>query len=570
MKFKCNYYEGDVIENILNKYDITKEQLNRPTKKYKKGYNNMDKAVERITKSIENKDNIGVLVDDDCDGFTSGAVMTSYFRKFNLNVIPFFHKGKIHGLSTDVINEINNSKINLLIIPDASSSDTRLNEIENIDVVILDHHLFDVDVTNDRIIRVNNQDPQNIDADTNLTGVGMVYRTLQNLDKKLLTEHSDDDLDLVALGQVGDSSDYSENEIRWIVNNGLKNINNKLLRVILKDRLARKENVTGRDCSFEVIPYINAVARIGSLEEKSKLFDGLCQDKKYDEVHKVMKKRKDRKTGRFHNVEETYNGYELLFEELEKIKKKQNKIVENFLKSSIKKIYSEGGVVIAESDDPSLSSLTGLITAKLTSKFNKPAILVHSNNGKNVYTGSIRGREEVITSLKNWCENTRLFDWVQGHDNASGCQLRADNISKLVDKAKDVRNIEELEVDYLSNNISKKTIKEIYKNRKYFGGKVKYPKIGLTNKVFDKKYINMRGEKTLILQDKKEGVDYIVFNVSEKVKKELLSGFNSKVTVSIFGETGINNWLGRQIPQVIVNRIEVVKNTIKIDDDFDF
>ena len=566
MKLVSYNNHTNVIEGILERYGVSREDLINPSSSYKKGYFDMDRATDRIVGCVKSNEKVGILVDDDCDGFTSSAVMVSFLNKVGKNVQTFFHDGKQHGLNMGLIKLMKESGITLLIIPDASSSDELLVELPEVDIIILDHHLFESEVPQN-VIRVNNQNPKNTDSNTNLTGVGMVYRTIQVLDEKLNTNYSGSDIDLVAVGQIGDSSDYSEQEVRWIVNEGLKNLNNKLIKTMLAERIGRGDKITGRDLSFEVIPYINAVTRVGTLGQKEALFKGLCQSSEYDIIHKVIKRRKNKTTRKFQQVEEERTGYELLYEELQKIKKNQAKLIESFLQTNIEEIYIEGGVVVAKGTQGLIKGLTGLITAKLTSKFGKPVILVSPDEEGVNYTGSIRGKEGLLNSLKDWCEGTGLFDWVQGHDNAAGCQIKGENLKELVRKTKDVETIEEIEVDYLSNTISTRTIREIYNNREFFGGRVEYPKVGIVRKTFDKNNIIARGETMLILQDKLENVDYVIFNVSRQVREGLLNNFSRTITVDIYGEPGINHWGGKVVPQVIVNRIEKDTNNSF---DFDF
>ena len=63
----------------------------------------------------------------------------------------------------------------------------------------------------------------------------MVYKFCQALDATLDKSYADEFLDLVAIGQVGDISDISENEVRNLVFSGLKNIKNKFIKTVLSD-----------------------------------------------------------------------------------------------------------------------------------------------------------------------------------------------------------------------------------------------------------------------------------------------------------------------------------------------
>ncbi len=567
MNFLCNNKNNNLIEGILNKYGLTKEMLDNPTSKCAKGYNNMELGLTTILEIIREGKIIGILTDDDCDGFTSSVVMNNYLERLGVKPLIFFHEGKKHGLTEDVIIDINSKNIDLLIMPDAGSSDAMFDRLNNnIKVIVLDHHLFNGEVP-DNVIRINNQDILNEESNPNLTGVGMVYRFIQNLDMLLATNYSDEDVDLVALGQIGDSSDISNAEIRFIVNKGLHNINNKFILTILKDRLERKEKITPRDLSFEVIPYINAVARIGSKEEKINLYKGLKQSPSFEEYETKKRRKKNRSTGKFEYIDYKYTGYDKLYQELILIKKRQNTIIDDTLKQTIVSVEKDGGVVLAKMEEGENRGLTGLIANKMTTIFNKPTILLLPNE-EGGYTGSIRGKETVVKNLKDWCESTNTFNWVQGHENAAGCSIDEDKIDELIEKTKEIETVKTLEVDYLGNNITKKIIKEVYDNRRYFGGKVAYPKVGIKNKTFLKRNIQMRGEKTLVLYDEREEIDYIIFNITEELKRDLSKGFGATITVDIFGEPSVNYFRGRQNYQIVVNKIERIEKNNKFDFDF--
>lgn len=107
---------------------------------------NIEEAVSLFMKHFNQKNKIGILVDEDPDGFCSAAMMYSYIKQMDSDypVDYILHgRAKAHGLSDDVKIL---SDIDLLIIPDAGTNDK--NEIKHInedgiDILILDHHELD-------------------------------------------------------------------------------------------------------------------------------------------------------------------------------------------------------------------------------------------------------------------------------------------------------------------------------------------------------------------------------------------------------------------------------------------
>src|SRR5699024_2917866 len=170
-----------------------------------------------------------------------------------------------------------------------------------IDFIVLDHHevlpesIEHLNTTENGVV-VNNQ---LLDMNKNYTGVGMVYiflkyvNSLENLDLDI-----DKYLDLVALGQVADVSNVADKEIRYYVTKGLNNINNLFIKSVMERK--GLQEMTGRDASFSIISMINAVTRIGSLEDKRELFDALVSESLETTTVEVRKKNKS--TGKFDKI----------------------------------------------------------------------------------------------------------------------------------------------------------------------------------------------------------------------------------------------------------------------------
>lgn len=86
------------------------------------GENLLRAATAELIKTIKEDNNAFVLIDSDCDGFTSSAILINYlynlFPSWVENKLEYYiHSGKQHGLS-DCISEIS-EKNKLIIIPDA-------------------------------------------------------------------------------------------------------------------------------------------------------------------------------------------------------------------------------------------------------------------------------------------------------------------------------------------------------------------------------------------------------------------------------------------------------------------
>ena len=122
----------------------------------------VDRATITLAKAIQGNKETLVLVDCDCDGYTSAAILINYlydlFPSFVENHLKFYlHEDKTHGLS-DCMDYIDANGFELIIIPDAASNDyeyhKQLKE-KGIDIIILDHHEAPY-ISEDAIV-INNQ-----------------------------------------------------------------------------------------------------------------------------------------------------------------------------------------------------------------------------------------------------------------------------------------------------------------------------------------------------------------------------------------------------------------------------
>ena len=117
-------------------------------------------AASVLKRAIDSQSDICVVVDCDCDGYTSSAILINYLYDldpdFTENHVHYYmHEGKQHGLS-DCMDWIEDISPSLVIIPDAGSNDIKyLQQLEDndIDVIILDHHEIE-DKKKDEVLQI--------------------------------------------------------------------------------------------------------------------------------------------------------------------------------------------------------------------------------------------------------------------------------------------------------------------------------------------------------------------------------------------------------------------------------
>ena len=214
-----------------------------------------------------------LLVDCDCDGFTSSAILYSYLRRIkpDVKIQIGIHEGKQHGLEDqmEVIGEVEN--LGLIVTPDAGSNDIDYHKQIDVPVLVLDHHILESEVL-PHVIVVNNEASKEY-PNKALTGAGVVFQFCRYLDKIFGTSYANDYMDLAALGIIGDMGSLLTLENRYIVKNGLENIKNSFFSTLCeKQSFSMGGKITPMTVAFYVVPLINAMVRFGKEEEKERMF----------------------------------------------------------------------------------------------------------------------------------------------------------------------------------------------------------------------------------------------------------------------------------------------------------
>lgn len=518
-------------------------------------FDNIEKARDVFVKHVENKNIIDLLVDCDVDGFTSASNIYQYTKQINPNIEIrcFIHKGKAHGLSefVDVMCE-DDSK--LVIIPDAGSEDSK--ECEKLiksgkDVIILDHH--SIDASDNPAIVVNNQLSNKI-TDKAMTGVGITYKFTKLLDKYYGVNYADDYLDLVALGMVGDRADVVNLQTRYLILKGLEQIRNKVnknkfISVLVDAQMYSMDNkITINGIGFYVCPLMNSMIRLGEYEDKCYMFEALCNSDK-------MLDRKVRGKG---VVNMTIQEYVL--KACQSSNRKQKKITEESaaaLSEEIKQFnLNKLPILVCNAKDNVDSNSTGLIANRLADQYQRPCLLMRRKG--DVCRGSGRGSDKCeILNFNQWCKDTGLFNKVEGHPNAFGCEIYFENTNKLFSLLSTMRKIDEPTYHvynvYEANQIHDQIIKNVAKWDGIWGNTVSEPIFLIKNVPCNKYSLYLLGAK----QNKIEFVYHNIKFVKQTRGSSLASLYKEIISIGdnfefdIIGRFSIDYKSGK-VAQVIV------------------
>lgn len=397
----------------------------------------IDDAVEMYLHHIKNNSKIAVLVDVDVDGFTSAALLINYtnlqkkfgdWQESTCELVPVFHQGKIHGLDdTEMMRRIRDEvKPDLFVIPDASGSKAQYKALTDlgIDILVLDHHdTEEKGFGNEKVVVVNNQHSYEY-TNKDFSGVGIVWQFCRALDEVLTFVCADNFIDLVAVGNIGDVMDMRSDETRYLCNLGMSReyINSQLIQFLRASAYSMRDGkYNPHTISFNVVPYFNAVCRIGEMSDKEMLFKCLIDE---DALTMVQ----SGKRGHSEDVLLVEEGWRLATNAKGRQDTRKNKLADMVDKVINEEALFGNQVIVLAFDDfkEEYRALSGLTCNKLIEVYDRPVILAFKNEDGS-YSGSVRAPDNIpaYANFRKQCLESRLFKYASGHPLAFGVGFNA-------------------------------------------------------------------------------------------------------------------------------------------------
>ena len=483
----------------------------------------MDKAVERIIKAINNQEKVMIYGDYDVDEITSITVLKKFLEERGLKTGHYIPNRleEGYGLNENAIRSIAEQKYTLMITVDCGISGIEEVELANqlgIETIITDHHEQSESLPNAyAIINAKRKDSQY--PFRGLAGCGAVFKLIQAISLRLGLEEKEflKYLDIVCVGTISDIVPLVD-ENRVIAKLGLKLVaqtrNIGLRELILQSGYKKIDSNT---ISFGVAPRINACGRMGYQEEALDLF----LTNNIEEARKI--------TARL-------NSYNL------ERQTKEKDIFEQAIKELEKEDIEKLNTIVLSGDNWH-HGVIGIVASKLTEKFYKPTILICFED--NIGKGS--GRSLPGFDLHEaLVETSAYLEKYGGHEMAVGLSLKKEkyNDFKLafeeIAKSKNIQQIiPVIKIDSIitAKDVNKKTIQDL-EMLEPFGEKNKNPIFVYKNLKIDSIRALSEGKHLkLTLKDDNLLINAIGFNLGY-LSEEYLIGDK----IDIAGNLEINKY----------------------------
>ena len=491
----------------------------------------MEKAVDRINKAVENKENITIYGDYDVDGITSITLLKNFFANSNIDVKTYIPNRleEGYGLNKDAIREISYSDTSLIITVDCGI--TGIEEIEyakqiGIDVIVTDHHEPGEEIP-DCIAVVDAKRKDSKYPFNQLAGCGIAFKLMQALAIrwKLPEKEYLKFLDIAAIGTISDIVPLVD-ENRVIAKLGLmlvERTNNIGLKTLID--LCGFKKIDSTMVSFGLSPRINACGRLGHADEALELF--LANDK--NTTVKLAKKMNEYNTARQQVERKIYD------EAVEEIIKEKDK------------------PVIVLGKEGWHHGVAGIVSSKITDEYFKPSILICFEGDEGKGSGRSIPGFDLHEALMQCSEYLEKFG---GHSMAVGITIKKDKFedfknaftkyaeSKNISEIVPVINIER-KVDL--RDISLENVKELQKLEP-FGEQNKMPLFLIENlKIVSIRSLSEGKHLKILLKQDNFFIDAIGFNMGD-----LTAHYKIEDRVDIVGTIDVNVFNGNESVQITI------------------
>ena len=543
-----------------------------------------------LIKHINNDDKAFIIVDSDCDGYCSSAIFLNYlnrhFPHWIQNQVEYFmHDGKQHGLGDINIGDLIQRGFKLVICPDSASNDYEQHQAlkeHGIDVLVLDHH--EAEKVSEYACIINNQ---LCDYPTkSLCGGAVVYKFCCYIDKLMGTNYAIDYEDLTALALIGDMMNMKDFETHYLTKDGLQRIRNPFFQeMVTRQHYKLDNNMTPFGIAFYVVPYINAMTRSGTLEEKYLIFEAMLEWRADEMIPSTKRGFKGTFEKRVEQAGRT------CFNVKSRQKKNQDASLEN-----IENIITELGLlenkilVVPTEQEEVDKNLAGLIANQLASKYARPTLVLRRIEASNkvievdknynlidmvdngttvVYEGSGRNYgKSRLENFRQFCNDTGLVMFAEGHASAFGICIREENLQAFINKTNELLKDFDttpcyfVDLEVTADQLNDNEVFAIGSNSDIWGQGLEEPLIAITNIRLTADDIHYMGEKknTLKLTFPGRRTSMLKFNIKEE-EKEILDPGGGAITITAIGKCSLNHYMGNVTPQVILEDFDIVKQT---------
>jgi len=372
----------------------------------------IEKAVDRLSKAIQDQEFIFIYGDYDVDGVSATSLYLEVLRELGARVSYYIpHRLKEgYGLNVEAIQWIAQQGGRLLITADCGTTAHQEIAVANrlgLDVIVTDHH----EVPAERPVAyalVNPHRPDSRYPFQGLCATGLAFKVAQALLQRNFGDRSIErlypSLDLVTLATIADLVPLM-GENRYLVKEGLARLsqNHRIGIRALKEEAGFKDEVGVGTVAFGLGPRINAAGRLSRADTGVRLL----------------------------TTQNPTEARQLSFE-LNQANRERQQIEERVLDEAVAQIRQEGleknRTLVLASRHWHLG-VVGIVASRIVERYHRPTVLI-AIDPEGIGKGSARSIP-AFHLHEGLARLTHLLERFGGHKYAAGLVIRSERIASF-------------------------------------------------------------------------------------------------------------------------------------------
>ena len=370
----------------------------------------MDRAVQRLYKTVTKGEKVGIFGDFDVDGVTGTAILGEGLGELGVTVLPYLpsRADEGHGLSNAAVQYMVAQGVSLIITVDTGvTAVAEVAEARRLgaDVVITDHHVPQ-SVLPEAVAIIDPNLPGVTYPFKDLCGAGLAFKLMQGLYEFYGQPWSPALLELAALGTIADLVPLLD-ENRYLVQQGLIELAQTQrpgLNALFRRARVEQNAIDAETVSFQISPRINSAGRMGSAHDSYTLL-----------------------TTRSSEEAETLAD---LLEGLNRSRRDASQQAYATAQTQMERKYSGGSLppILFVADESIAPGVAGLVAGRLADVYNRPAVAMSLAGDYAVASARSIPQFDIASAFESCGDLLVKFG---GHSQAAGFTIHRDNLPRL-------------------------------------------------------------------------------------------------------------------------------------------
>jgi len=351
-------------------------------------------------------------------------------------------------------------------------------------------------------------------------------------------------------------------ETKHLINKGLERQRVKnpfFFHMAEKNSFSLKGELTPIGVAFYIAPYVNAVVRSGTQEEKMLLFKSML---KFEAFKRVPSTKRGSKLGDEERIVD--QAVRVVTNVKSRQTKSQNSGLDsleamietqNLLDNKVLLFLCEPGTIE--------KNIAGLVANKFMAKYQRnTAILFRKKDAKGNITweGSARGYgKSDIESFRDLCLETGKVEYAQGHAAAFGLGIKDENLADFITITNEMLAHDSgeatyyVDYEYIAHEVNGYDILEISRLNHLWGQDMPEALVAIRDlKITGNMLTLMSPDKNPTLKiTLTNGISILKFKSSQEEYDKLYSE-NGYIEIDLVGTCNMNEWNGNISPQVFI------------------